>query len=440
LEWPFGLPGASTASSGMAAEVSCRVVVALQQSGLERDMREVFLASDDTVGTLLQRLGWLEAASDGWELVDASCAGGERRIGNVSETLHSAGLWPSARLVLRRTASLKIRVCTCRPGDGFKDLLARPDDLCASLARKGLEALPAAFEGEVQSVEADRCRLVYCGVVLNNSKTLENQQVTAGSVIVLAPPVQRAPRPQPVPNRHDAPLRAIATVAPPGEVPMCRICFDTDTAPGDVLFSPCLCRGSVAHVHAACLQEWRGAAPTQRSRFRCDSCGYEYRVQRSVVGRFLCSDAGGVTCAVTAFVLLVYVAGLIGLAAVPPKRRQALYRSMRLDRQPKTMHAEVVHLGAAFVGLACFAAYALAEVARAYFLHAHLGVNWRRALEPAALLGCWVAAEAIEVQRARSFAVIGIMLCAKGLYAATLDVARRVATKLGERVLDVRAR
>lgn len=37
---------------------------------------------------------------------------------------------------------------------------------------------------------------------------------------------------------------------------MCRICLLDEIEVKDVLISPCLCTGSLEHVHDGCLKEW----------------------------------------------------------------------------------------------------------------------------------------------------------------------------------------
>ena len=61
------------------------------------------------------------------------------------------------------------------------------------------------------------------------------------------------------------------------DAPTCRICYAG--AEAGRLFTPCLCRGSMAHVHVACLNEWRKQSLNPRSLYVCDACGYAYREQ-----------------------------------------------------------------------------------------------------------------------------------------------------------------
>ena len=63
------------------------------------------------------------------------------------------------------------------------------------------------------------------------------------------------------------------------EQPECRICGEG--AEGNSrLFSPCLCRGSMKYIHINCLEHWRELSPNRNSKYRCDQCRYEYRLDR----------------------------------------------------------------------------------------------------------------------------------------------------------------
>ncbi|KAM4528488.1 E3 ubiquitin-protein ligase MARCHF3-like isoform 2-T3 [Odontesthes bonariensis] len=58
------------------------------------------------------------------------------------------------------------------------------------------------------------------------------------------------------------------------EVPMCRICHDTEGA-GELL-SPCECSGTLAPIHRGCLEHWLSASGTSF----CELCRYQFAVQR----------------------------------------------------------------------------------------------------------------------------------------------------------------
>eukprot|EP00929_Paragymnodinium_shiwhaense_P087567 TRINITY_DN47711_c0_g1_i2.p1 TRINITY_DN47711_c0_g1~~TRINITY_DN47711_c0_g1_i2.p1 ORF type:complete len:353 (+),score=21.13 TRINITY_DN47711_c0_g1_i2:216-1274(+) len=60
-----------------------------------------------------------------------------------------------------------------------------------------------------------------------------------------------------------------------GAGPSCRICHGGEL--DGPLISPCLCRGSMAHVHLRCLQQWI-LYSQQSGPLRCSTCTYEYGV------------------------------------------------------------------------------------------------------------------------------------------------------------------
>ena len=85
-----------------------------------------------------------------------------------------------------------------------------------------------------------------------------------------------------------SPETPAAAPAGSADAPTCRICYAGDEA--GRLFSPCLCRGSMAHVHVDCLNEWRKQSVNPRSLYTCDACGYSYRIQRTAAAALLQSE------------------------------------------------------------------------------------------------------------------------------------------------------
>eukprot|EP00697_Spironema_sp_BW2_P013857 gnl/Spiro4/4151_TR2074_c0_g1_i1.p2 gnl/Spiro4/4151_TR2074_c0_g1~~gnl/Spiro4/4151_TR2074_c0_g1_i1.p2 ORF type:complete len:222 (+),score=32.77 gnl/Spiro4/4151_TR2074_c0_g1_i1:84-749(+) len=65
----------------------------------------------------------------------------------------------------------------------------------------------------------------------------------------------------------------------------CRICHEDGSS--EPLFAPCRCRGTMRVVHRSCLQRWRSAAPTPAGSYCCGTCGYVYRIERSLLSRLL---------------------------------------------------------------------------------------------------------------------------------------------------------
>ncbi|KAJ8600830.1 hypothetical protein CTAYLR_006411 [Chrysophaeum taylorii] len=333
-------------------------------------------------------------------------------------TVQAAGLWPSATLSARPVASVELTVRTVSAREGSAIVVARPDERVAAVAARAFAALPAALPG-VRASEA--CRLVWNGRVLDGTKRVADEGLPrSGGVVVLC-------RPKP------------SIGGRPREVRTCRICLE-DEEEGDSsrMVSPCLCDGSMRYVHVDCLNRWRAMAPGARSRFRCDQCGYEYRVRRTTLGTFLASETGALAVAGCLLGVSVYAAGASLEASLAKRERAEFYRALRLA-PPKHRPIDVAILGMAAVGLACFSLYAL-EHALAAWYHRRLGVDLRVAVEPAGLLALWVAAETLDLRRARALAVVGFSVAARVVYYTTVRLARKIALRLGESVLDVHRR
>lgn len=52
----------------------------------------------------------------------------------------------------------------------------------------------------------------------------------------------------------------------------CRVCYGEEDTPTDPLLQPCLCKGTMSHVHASCLVDCR-----REARLRCPTCRAEYK-------------------------------------------------------------------------------------------------------------------------------------------------------------------
>jgi hypothetical protein len=68
------------------------------------------------------------------------------------------------------------------------------------------------------------------------------------------------------------------------ERPVCWICFEDS----GVLFTPCLCNGSMRYVHTECLDQWRATDPVHNSE-KCQICGVRYRLGMVLENRSSCS-------------------------------------------------------------------------------------------------------------------------------------------------------
>ncbi len=81
------------------------------------------------------------------------------------------------------------------------------------------------------------------------------------------------------PARDAAPDQKRAADQGPPPDAKCRICFEgPELGP---MFTPCLCRGSMALVHVECLNQWRRSSANPESYFRCEQCHYEYQLRRA---------------------------------------------------------------------------------------------------------------------------------------------------------------
>lgn len=420
-----------------------------------------FFAGDELLTTVLRwigEVGYEDAAarveSGDMELVDETV--NETRVLGApwSRTLVAAGLWPSAVLGLRRRC-IELTIKTV--DDDKAVVKVRPDERCADVAVRSFAALPPRALPGVKTADAHTCRLLWAGNVLDSDRTLEDEGVSNGDVVVLFRPVACVPC-------------AAETAAP--ELGTCRICFQEDlvrpsrarpppdpswreqfeafsrdpqafmarlAAPSrdvqDQLITPCRCTGTMRFVHVRCLDRWRQAAPTERSRFRCDQCGASYALHRTNIAAFLSSDLGALSVAGALLSLIVVGAGTLLHDKLPDAWQLKLYRSLRV--QPSTELAEIGVLGLAFIGFTCFAAYVLDSLF-AVSVHVHLGLDWRLATHHLAFLSIWIASELVEVKRTRAFAVVGVLIAANIVFAVTLRCARRIAHFLGDTVLDIR--
>ena len=100
---------------------------------------------------------------------------------------------------------------------------------------------------------------------------------------------------------------------------MCRICYETgESAETGPLFCPCLCSGSMGHVHMECLDHWRNSSANPRSFYRCDNCHFEYkfgraysRVDRFTLARFLSSRFAVHALSVFVLLSIIFVGGFV---------------------------------------------------------------------------------------------------------------------------------
>lgn len=103
---------------------------------------------------------------------------------------------------------------------------------------------------------------------------------------------------------------------------ICRICHVSRAElPGLRMIRPCLCSGSLSHVHLKCLNQWRATSSSASD--TCSVCKYVYRTRKSRFVVWLFSDYSVI--ALTAFICLASTA-LLGLIIQP-----LAYKILQLD-------------------------------------------------------------------------------------------------------------
>jgi hypothetical protein len=87
------------------------------------------------------------------------------------------------------------------------------------------------------------------------------------------------------PVKHSENHEAIASDA------SCRICLSDECEPGDELFQPCRCTGTMQYVHKSCLNKWRLNGDNPHSYYECPQCHYQYNLRRLPLADFVASPA-----------------------------------------------------------------------------------------------------------------------------------------------------
>lgn len=65
----------------------------------------------------------------------------------------------------------------------------------------------------------------------------------------------------------------------PAAAPCCRICLESENAAENPLIAPCACKGTMAFVHRACLDEWRMSCVQPRAIVECTTCSTKFRMK-----------------------------------------------------------------------------------------------------------------------------------------------------------------
>jgi len=154
-----------------------------------------------------------------------------------------------------------------------------------------------------------------------------------------------------------APEAAAGVEATDGPLCSCRVCHGPAELPDSPLITPCNCRGSIAHIHPACLAEWRRHSRTPQ---RCTICGARWR-----------SGAGGrlprLPPLVSTWQLAVAAVGVGLIALSSAAAAAAAHRAMLLEqaRQRRQWRQQAARRGMRNLGIGAIAGAALKVAAEA---------------------------------------------------------------------------
>ncbi|KAI0307881.1 hypothetical protein B0F90DRAFT_79552 [Multifurca ochricompacta] len=96
----------------------------------------------------------------------------------------------------------------------------------------------------------------------------------------------------------------------------CRICFDGPDPTLGRLIRPCLCSGSVSHVHVACLQRWRNTSSNSSAFFVCPQCHYHYRFARTKIVGLATNPVAIATLSTILFTAIVFASSFFATAVL----------------------------------------------------------------------------------------------------------------------------
>lgn len=81
------------------------------------------------------------------------------------------------------------------------------------------------------------------------------------------------------------------------------------------LIRPCLCSGSLAHVHIKCLNRWR--MTSENASKTCSVCGFEYVIIPNPWLSFILSTYGKILLSTLVVLLILLIGSIFGLCIVP---------------------------------------------------------------------------------------------------------------------------
>ncbi|CED84951.1 Protein involved in mRNA turnover and stability [Phaffia rhodozyma] len=91
----------------------------------------------------------------------------------------------------------------------------------------------------------------------------------------------------------------------------CRICFGgiEDEEELGRLISPCVCNGSMRHVHVSCLNSWRTSSASDVAFWSCPQCGFDYHFARTRISGLATNKVALLTTTTALFLTLTTVTG-----------------------------------------------------------------------------------------------------------------------------------
>ncbi|KAL5963423.1 E3 ubiquitin-protein ligase MARCHF2 [Taenia solium] len=158
----------------------------------------------------------------------------------------------------------------------------RPGNSEMLITIEGLDGLESAFRNNVQ-VGNDEALNIFEYLdnlenILRTDAEMGNNEPTnkKGKERKCAPVLQVPPPPPPTKlsrsSKSTKPPPAIYNV----QVPICRICHDSDSNSKGRLIAPCLCDGSLKYVHEKCIQSWISSCKLES----CEFCHFVLVKQR----------------------------------------------------------------------------------------------------------------------------------------------------------------
>lgn len=202
----------------------------------------------------------------------------------------------------------------------------------------------------------------------------------------------------------------------------CRICYSEENLPGDELFRPCKCRGSMGLVHRTCLNAWREHPANPAALSQCVNCNYRYQIQRSWFhALFTDADQFAIAFTVAFLLLIVCLMSLCSFLLVPDALTNRVFRVV--EWEPASAWERHLAVGLGCVGLAGFA------------VHLNDAVQMVRHREHLVGVGLMMLTNGGKVVRV--FCLSGLAVAFHLLFTRCQQWSRRMFTRLGEHILPV---